>query len=183
MVFRPGIMARLTLTVGIGLVTLGYSKCVFVSNTGDPVGGAPDGGVTFSTNLTLRDATGVASSSFRFGEPIRFDLEVRNRTPQTVNLVFDDAQIYDFVVLNAANSRVLWRWSDGMTFAQVVTELTFEPFSSKTYSVTWNGILGDGTQLPPGNYRARGALVFDAFASDPLASHEQASPLVDFSVR
>ena len=182
-------MARLALTVGICLVTFGYSKCAFVSNTDGGTGvvaggdGAPITGATFSTLLALRDSTGVITNNFRFGEPIRFDLEVRNRTAQTVNLVFPDAQIYDFVVLDATGVRVRWRWSDGMAFAQVVTQLAFEPYSSKSYSVVWNGVLADGTQLPPGNYRARGALVFDAFASNPLAPNEMASPVIDFTVR
>lgn len=189
MAFRAGIMARLALTVGICLFSFGYTKCAFVSDTGGTAGivtggdGAPLPGGTFNTLLALRDSAGLLTNNFRFGEPIRFDLEVRNRTAQTVNLSFPDAQIYDFVVLDAAGTRVRWRWSDGMAFAQVVTPLAFEPYSSKSYSVVWNGVLGDGTQLPPGNYRARGTLVFDQFSSDPLAPSEMASPLIDFTVR
>ena len=55
-----------------------------------------------------------------------------------------------------------------MAFAQVATQLTFAPYSSKSYSVAWNGVLSDGTQLPAGNYRARGVIVSDDFTSDPL---------------
>jgi hypothetical protein len=183
-------MARLALTGGICLITFGYSKCVFVSDTGGTTaaviggdGGSPATDARFTTTLLLRDSTGLVGNNFRFGEPIGFELDVRNRTAQTVNLVFPDAQIYDFVVLDAATSRVRWRWSDGKSFAQVVTRLAFEPYSSKTYSVTWNGVLADGTQLTPGNYRARGTLVFDAFASDPLAANDMASPVVEFTVR
>lgn len=187
MAFRARILARLALAVGIGLVTFGYSKCVFVSDTGGTGAVSSSGGgstgATFTTLLALRDSTGALTNDFRFGESMRFDLDVRNRTGQTVNLVFPDAQIYDFVVLDAGSNRVRWRWSDGMAFAQVLTELVFDPLSSKSYSVLWNGVLGDGTQLPPGNYRARGALVFDEFASDPLAPNEMASPIVDFTVR
>ena len=43
-----------------------------------------------------------------------------------------------------------------MAFTQVPTQLTFAPLSTKSYSVTWNGVLSDGTQLPAGNYRAQG---------------------------
>jgi len=177
-------MARLALTGGICLFTFGYSKCVFVSDTGGTDGsGAPITGATFQTLLGLRDSSGTLTNNFRFGESIRFDLEVRNRTAQTVNLLFDDAQIYDFVVLDAVTNRVRWRWSDGMAFAQVQTELAFDPYSSKAYSVSWSGVLGDGTQLPPGSYRARGALVFDEFAGNPLAPNDLASPIIDFTVR
>jgi hypothetical protein len=198
MTFWARIMARLALTAGICLFTFGYAKCVFVG-TSDPAGtgggyvtgggmppngaGPPSGAGTFTTTLLLRDSTGLVATNFRFGESIRFELEARNRTAQTVNLVFPDAQIYDFVVLDAGSNRLRWRWSDGMAFAQVTTELTFDPYSSKSYNVVWNGVLSNGTQLPPGSYRARGTLVFDEFASDPLAPNEMASPLVDFTVR
>ena len=182
--FRPWMIARLALVVGIGLVTCGYSSCVFVSNTGGS-GDNGNGGVvgTFSTNLVLRDSSGVATNSFVFGEQIRFDLESRNSSSQMVTLTFPDAQIYDFVVLPENSSEVIWRWSDNMTFPDVVTRLTFDPHSSKAYSVLWTGILADGTQLPAGNYRARGALVFDELASDPLAASDKGSPLVSFTVR
>lgn len=191
MAFRARMMARLVFTGAICLITFGYSKCIFVSDTGgtgivsssSSSGGPPINGATFQTLLGLRDSTGELTDDFRFGESIRFDLEVRNRTAQTINLVFDDAQIYDFVVLDAVTNRVRWRWSDGMAFAQVQTELVFDPYSSKAYSVVWSGVLGDGTQLPPGRYRARGALVFDEFAGDPLAPNAMASPIVDFTVR
>ncbi len=188
MAFRAGILARLALTGAICLVSFGYSKCAFVSDTcgtgvvSSSSGGPPISG-TLQTLLGLRDSTGTLTNDFRFGESIRFDLEVRNRTGQTVNLVFDDAQVYDFVVMDAVTNRVRWRWSDGMAFAQVRTELVFDPYSSKAYSVVWNGVLADGTQLPPGSYRARGALVFDEFASDPLTPNDQGSPIVNFTVR
>ena len=86
--FRARMIARLALVVGIGLVTAGYSKCVFVSDTGGTTGGSDGNGDvggagTFSTTLVLRDSAGVATTSFVFGEQIRFDLEVRNLSALT----------------------------------------------------------------------------------------------------
>jgi hypothetical protein len=177
-------MARLTLVVGIALCAFGYSKCVFVSDPGGTGGIVPNGASgTFVTTLTLNDSTGVATNNFAFGEPIRFDLEAHNRTAQTINLVFPTTQIYDFVVLEPTQVRVLWRWSQNLTFPQQVTQLTFDPYSSKTYSVEWDGVQNDGTQLPPGTYRARGVLVFDEFPNDPTFVNEMGSPLVNFTVR
>ena len=184
-------IARLALVVGIALVTAGYSKCVFVSNpegtTVGVVGGDGDGTGsivdTFSTTLVLRDSAGVVTSSFVFGEQIRFDLEARNQSAQVVTLTFPDAQIYDFVVLDSDSARVRWRWSDNMSFPQVITQLRFEPNSSKAYSVLWSGVLSDGTHLPPGNYRAQGMLVAEASASNPVAAGDLNSPLVNFTVR
>jgi hypothetical protein len=189
MQFRTRMIARLALVVGIGLVTAGYSKCVFVSNpegtTVGVVGGDGTGSIvgTFSTTLALRDSAGVTTTSFVFGEQIRFDLEARNQSAQVVTLTFPDAQIYDFVVFDSDSARVRWRWSDNMTFPQVVTQLRFEPSSTKAYSVLWNGVLSDGTQLPTGNYRAQGMLVSDQSAGSPIAAGELDSPLVNFTVR
>jgi hypothetical protein len=181
-------IARIGVAVGIAFCTFGYSACVFKS--GDTSGGGgsgDDGGViddaTFSTTLILRNSSGVATTSFVMGEPIRFDLEVLNRTNRTVNLQFPDGQIFDLYVFPANGSQVLWRWAADQAFPQVVTELSFPPDSSKAWQVSWNAALADGTQLPVGSYRARGVIVSSDFDADPLAPDELASPLVDFTVR
>jgi len=181
-------IARIGVAVGIAFCTFGYSACVFKS--GDTSGGSgsgDDGGViddpTFSTTLTLRDSSGVATTSFVMGEPIRFDLEVLNRTNRTVNLQFPDGQIYDVYVFSANSPQVLWRWGADKSFPQVVTELSFPPNSSKAYLLSWNAVLADGTQLPVGSYRARGVIVSTDFDADPLRPDELASPIVNFTVR
>ena len=97
-------------------------------------------------------------ANFVFGEPIRFDFEISNRTNAQQRVQFPDAQTHEFLVANQAATQILWKWSDGQAFAQVATELVFEPYSSKTFTVTWPGTLADGTNLEVGNYQARGAL-------------------------
>jgi len=178
-------MTRLLLVLGAALLTFGYSRCVFVSGDGGAVAGSSGSGFgnDFSTTLVLRDSTGSTSGSFVMGEPLRFDMEIQNRSNLSATLRFPDAQIYDFYVLDAAGSRIRWRWSDGMTFNPAPTQLTFAPYSTKAYSVTWNGVLADGTQLPAGNYRARGAVVSDQFSGDPFVDGDLVSNMVVFSVR
>jgi hypothetical protein len=186
MVFPGRMMARLPLVIGAALLTFGYSKCVFVSGDGGAIAGSSSGsgfGDDFSTTLLLRDSTGSTSTRFVMGEPIRFDLEVRNRANQASTLRFPDSQVYDFYVLDAAGSRVRWRWSEGMSFTQVATQLSFPPYGTKAYSVTWNGVLADGTQLPAGEYRARGAIVAEDFTGDPLVDGDLVSNFVLFTVR
>ena len=39
------------------------------------------------------------------------------------------------------------------------------------------------TNLPPGDYQARGLMVFDGYETNPLAPSELAAPLVSFTVR
>ena len=69
-----------------------------------------------------------------------------------------------------AATQVVWRWSDGQAFAQVATELVFEPYASKTFTLIWTGTLTDGTHLRAGSYQARGALVYPGFEGNPLAA-------------
>lgn len=179
-------MSRLLLIIGASLVTFGYSKCVFVSGDGSAVGsssGGPGFGNDFATSLVLRDSTGSTNTSFVMGEPIRFDLEIQNRSNLNDTLQFPDSQIYDFYVLDAAGSRIRWQWSDGMTFNPGSTQLTFAPYSTKAYSIAWNGVLADGTQLPAGNYRARGVIVADQFGGDPFVDGDLVSNMVLFTVR
>lgn len=175
-------MARLALLGGICLL-MAATKWACVSNTMDPIHD-PDGPeTTFVTRLALFDSTGTRTSAFVFGEPIRFELEVTNISSHRVHVQFDDAQLYDFVVVDSGTSRVRWQWSDDQAFAQVAQELTFEPGSSRTFTVVWYGQLADGSQLPVGNYQARGVMVFDEFFGDPFAGSEMASALQPFTVR
>jgi len=178
-------MTRLLLVLGASLLAFGYSKCVFVSDsggTGSASGGGPFGN-DFATTLALRDSTGTTTTSFVMGEPIRLDLEIENQGNRTASLQFADAQLYEFYVFDAADNRVRWRWSEGMAFAQVTTRLSFAPRSTKSYSVTWNGVLADGSQLPFGHYRARGIVVAQDYTGDPLNPGDLGSNLVDFTVR
>jgi hypothetical protein len=180
-------MTRLLLVVGACVLTFGYSKCVFVSGDGGGGGHAGDGrggfGNDFSTTLVLLDSTGTATTRFVMGEPIRFDLEIENLAGRAATLQFPDAQIYELYVFDAADDRLRWRWSEGMVFAQVSTQLAFAPRSTHSATVTWDGVLADGTQLPAGQYRARGVIVAEDFSGDPLDPGELGSELVDFTVR
>ena len=182
---RARIIARLAVALGMAFSTFGYSSCVFKSGDGSVIGGGDGdaGGATFSTTLALRDSSGSTTTSFVMGEPIRFDLEVLNRSNRAQNLQFPDGQIYDIYVLASDSSQVLWRWAEDQAFPQVATTLSFPPNSSKAYLVEWNAALSDGSQLPAGNYRARGIIVSSDFMGDHLATSELTSPLVNFTVR
>jgi len=133
--------------------------------------------------LTLRNVTGVETDNFVFGEPIRFDFKIDNLTNARKTVQFPDAQTHDFLVVNQGTVQIRWMWSDGQAFAQVVTDLVFEPYASKTFTLIWPGTLADGTNLGVGNYQARGALVFPGFEANPLAPNDMASPLEPFTVR
>jgi hypothetical protein len=167
-------MARLALLVGIWLATAGAQ--VSCSSNGEGWFNSGNGsGDDFDSTLTLRNVSGVETSDFVFGESVRLDLEIVNRTNRRLTVQLADAQIFDFIVMDSGTSTIRWRWSDGQVFSQTATELVFEPYASKSYSVIWAGTLADGTQLPVGSYQARGSLLL---ADAPLDS-----PLETFTVR
>jgi len=180
---RGRMMARLAMLVGICVVTLGnVAFCSFSSGT-DPRPGTPGYVDPFGSSLTLRDASGVETRSFAFGEPVRLDFEIVNLTNQRQSVQFTDGQDHDFVIVNNGTSQIRWKWSQNMAFTQATTELIFEPNASKSFTLYWPGTLADGTQLPAGTYQARGALVFDGFRANPLAPNSMASELETFTVR
>lgn len=175
-------MARLTLLAGICLMTMGnVAFCSFRS--GPPRLDDPDFVDPFGSSLTIRDVSGVETRSFAFGEPMRFDFEIVNLTDQRQRVQFTDGQDHDFVVVNEGTSQIRWKWSQSMAFTQASTELMFEPHASKTIALYWPGTLADGTHLPRGNYQARGALLFEGFRANPLASNAMGSELESFTVR
>jgi hypothetical protein len=177
---RGRMMARVVLLLGICLTTAG-SQYSCSANSGGFFDGSTD--TDFSSTLVLRNAVGSETSSFVFGEPIRFDFEIVNRANRQVRVSFPDGQTHEFLVVDPDSAQVRWKWSDGQEFTQAVSELVFEPYASKTFTLIWDGTLSDGTQLPVGAYRARGALVFDGLDADPLATSDMASDLEAFTVR
>jgi len=185
MLIRVSMIARLALLFGIWLVTSGtVAFCSFQSGPGAGLGpGGPGGPDTFNTTLVLRDVNNVVTDDFVFGEPIRFDVTIENLTNREMRVQFRDAQTYDFLVADSGSQQILWQWADGRSFMQVDTEVVFAPYASKTYTTIWNGVLSDGTHLRPGNYQARGVMLFAGYENNPLAPSEFGSPLEPLRVR
>jgi hypothetical protein len=176
-------MARLAMLVGICIATMGnVAYCSFKSGP-QPMPVNPPYVTPFGSSLTILSVSGVETRSFAFGEPVRFDFEIVNLTNQRQSVQFVDGQDHDFLIVNNGTGQVRWKWSQNMAFTQATTKLEFEPNASKTFTLYWPGTLADGTQLPPGSYQARGALVFDGFRANPLADNAMGSELETFTVR
>jgi hypothetical protein len=174
-------MARLVLLGGACLLVSGSQySCTARSGSVDD-DGKPDSG--FIVTLVLRDSNGTESSSFMFGAPIRFDLTVKNRANQSATLQFNDGHTNDYLVVDSGTARMRWLWSQNMAFTQATQQVTFDPLQTRTFTVTWNGVLNNGNQIMPGTYQARGVLVFDGFTADPMAANELGSDLKSFTVR
>jgi len=109
----------------------------------------------FETRLVLKNTAGKESIEFQSREPITLAVTIRNRSEAERTLTLPSSQTYDWIILSGKNKEV-WRWSAGRMFAQVITELTFAPGESRSFTTTWNLTDGKGAPLPPGDYHVVG---------------------------
>jgi hypothetical protein len=165
-------IAKAATLVAVCAVTGGATSC----NTDGAIG------PTFVTDLVLRDSAGQARQQFANGETIVLELTVRNRTNTEVVVQFDSAHQFEFLVVDAGSSRARWMWSSDKAFAQFVTELAFAPGQTHTFTTTWDQVGDDRQAVGPGNYEARGALVFSELRANPLAQNQLGSPLKAFRI-
>lgn len=89
--------------------------------------------------------------SYEQGEPIEMTLRLVNCASRPITRTFPDAQRYDFSA-KVQDGDELWRWSDGMAFAEVQGEETFESAEQLTFAETWDQTDGEGQQIEPGQY-------------------------------
>jgi hypothetical protein len=104
-----------------------------------------------SADRDLRLAVRVADKTFKTGEPISLELDVRYVGKDPLPLNFSTSQRYDFQI--EKEGEILWRWSDGRTFAQVLGQFPLSPeLPHVRYRAVFKG------HLPPGRYTVRGIL-------------------------
>jgi hypothetical protein len=165
-------LLRLVAVALVWIFTAGATSC-----SSDNVGGP-----TFVTDLVVRNAAGAADNQFARGEPVTFELSVRNRTRQEAVLQFSTGHQFDFVVLDDGTRNVRWKWSHGKAFLTIATEIEFAPGETKIFRVTWDQLDNDFQQVPGGEYEARGVMMFPQFKDDPLFSSQLGSPLRQFTI-
>ena len=117
--------------------------------------GASEAAPRFEARLELEAADGAARTTFAVGQPVVLALRVRNTSEAARSLELPSAQLYDFAVF--ADGREVWRWSRGRMFAQMLTQLRFEPGEEKVWRETLGPTAGADTPLSPGRYRAEGS--------------------------
>lgn len=105
-----------------------------------------DGAEGASGDLVPSVEVEVAPSS------IRLLLHVTNVGSRPVTFRFPTSQRFDFDVETPAGERV-WRWSDGRSFLQVLSEATLAPGETWDMEAVWATVPGAG------RYVARGRLV------------------------
>ncbi len=83
-------------------------------------------------------------------------VSVANPTREPVTRTFPTSQRFDVIVRR--DDAEVWRWSADRFFAQVLTEHTFPPGDTLSWTVDWDLRGADGNRVPPGRYEAVGVL-------------------------
>jgi hypothetical protein len=89
--------------------------------------------------------------SYEQGEPIDMTLRLVNCASAPITRTFPNAQRYDFAAKISDGDEV-WRWSSGMSFAEVQGEKTYQPAEQLTFPETWDQLDNEGQPLEPGQY-------------------------------
>ncbi|MCS7252601.1 MAG: carboxypeptidase regulatory-like domain-containing protein [Armatimonadota bacterium] len=94
------------------------------------------------------------------GEPVKMKLILRNRGNEPVKLSFRTGQRYDFIVRNM-DGEVVWQWSHGKAFIQVLGEIELHPGEEKSFVEEWAQVDNNGNQVGAGEYEVEGIVTSD----------------------
>jgi hypothetical protein len=90
--------------------------------------------------------------TYRQGEPIKMTMRLVNCASEPITRTFPSAQRYDFAAKTEEGEEV-WRWSNGMSFADEKGEETYQPSQQLTFTETWDQLDNEGQQVEPGQYQ------------------------------
>jgi hypothetical protein len=71
------------------------------------------------------------------GRDVMLELTVKNVSSAPVQLDFDSAQQYDFIVRSFASGAVMWQWSANKSFGQSLGSRTLVPGETVVFSEPW----------------------------------------------
>jgi hypothetical protein len=109
----------------------------------------------FETRIALKNSAGEEALEFATGAPITLVVTIRNRAAAARTLTLSTSQSHECIVSDAGH-KVVWRFSGGRMFAQVIIDLTLEPGESRSFTSTWDQTDAKGKPVPPGDYEAVG---------------------------
>ena len=105
------------------------------------VTGRPGATTQFSVGKAAPSGVGVAFTTdkliYRVGTKLTVSYPVPDLDAEALDLVFPSAQQIDWTITDAQGN-LLYRWSDGKAFAQVVTHLTVPAGGTQTFGGSWN---------------------------------------------
>lgn len=86
------------------------------------------------------------------GTSVRFTLTVTNTGAEPATIQFPTSQLFDALVVQG--DRLIWQWSAGRVFLQVLSSLTLAPGESRATELVWDQRDAAGRQVPAGAYTA-----------------------------
>jgi uncharacterized protein YxeA len=89
---------------------------------------------------------------YKLGEPVKITFVVKNNGNAPVKLKFNNAQMYDFSIVNYGGGKLVYKWSKGKMFAQVITYLEIPANGQKEFNFTWNQKSNTGVSVTVGGY-------------------------------
>jgi len=93
------------------------------------------------------------------GEPVTLRLTVANHGQAPFTYHFRSGRQYDFEIYRGG--ALIWRWSDGKVFVQMLTAFTVPPGGRKEFAEQWRQTDSKGRGVPPGEYVAVALLPVD----------------------
>ena len=139
--------SRLRLPVALSLLAM----CTLVWDLplhAGPVSSTQSRGVAFTLALD--------KSVYARGELIRFTLTLRNTTSAEAVIEYPTSQPHDVLVLQ--DGRLVWQWSAGKAFLQVLTRLRLAPGEVRLFEIEWDQKDASGRQVTDGQYAAQARL-------------------------
>jgi hypothetical protein len=89
---------------------------------------------------------------------LKLELLVVNKADKLLPFKFNSSKTYDFVITDPATGQEIWRWSQGLMFAQVIRSDSIRGSSNWTFSEVWNYRDNARNPVPPGRYLLVGIL-------------------------
>ncbi|MEA3313029.1 MAG: S-layer homology domain-containing protein, partial [Caldisericota bacterium] len=92
-------------------------------------------------------------TDYLLGEPVKITYTITNNSDSPLRFTFNTSQIYDFSIVNYGQGTLVYRWSKGKTFAQVITYLEIPAYSNKEFTAVWNQKNNAGKAVTVGGYK------------------------------
>ncbi len=102
---------------------------------------------------------------YKPGEIVKITFAIENNSDTPVKLKFNSAKIYDFSIVDIGTGNLVFMYSKGAKYAQVITYLTIPAHGKKTFTYVWNQEFNTGSAVSPGTYMVNFWLAVSPFAN------------------
>jgi hypothetical protein len=97
----------------------------------------------------------TAETGYALGSPVELKMEIKNISPEIVNLKFPTNQRYDFFIFKKGD--LVWRWSYDKPFEETPVDVELDSGESLAFTEIWDTAKLE-EQHPGGEYQVVGVL-------------------------